>query len=242
MTATVMGSQKAKDTFCFRRFTIRQDRCAMKVGTDGVLLGAWAELPQKGRILDVGTGTGLIALMAAQRSEAQVTGLEIDADAAAQAAENAATSPWAERITILQGDFAVYPFEERFHCILSNPPFYNGTLLPPDAARCAARHNDALSFATLARRAAELLLPEGTLSVVLPLSEADRFVDAAAGESLFVNRRTKVYTTPAKPPRRLLLTLSPSAAPLVESELILNGENGERHNIYKQLASDFYIK
>lgn len=237
-----MAQSHSKDTFQFRLFSVRQDRCAMKVGTDGVLLGAWAELPRQGRILDVGTGTGLIALMAAQRSEAQITGLEIDADAAAQAAENAAASPWASRISIVQGDFADYPFKERFHCILSNPPFYNGTLLPPDAARCAARHNDALSFATLARRAAALLLPEGTLSVVLPLSEADRFIDAATGESLFVNRRTKVYTTPTKPPRRVLLTLSPSAAPLMESELILNAENGERHNTYKQLTADFYIK
>ena len=109
-------------SFAFKQFTIRQDRCAMKVGTDGVLLGAWALLPPTGRILDVGTGTGLIALMAAQRTSAEVVGVEIDPDAAQQARENVEASPWAGRCTIVCSDIKSFESAERFDTILSNPP------------------------------------------------------------------------------------------------------------------------
>lgn len=214
----------------------------MKVGTDGVLLGAWAALPPAGHILDVGTGTGLIALMAAQRSGASIEGIELDAEAAAQARDNAAASPWADRIRILQGDFAAYAFDESFDCILSNPPFFDGILLPPDAARCAARHASSLPFSVLAHRAATLLKPEGTFSVVLPVTEAERFIDVCAGEMLYLCRRTTVYSTPSKPPRRLLLSFARSPQPIAQTELILNAPDGSRHNTYKQLTADFYIK
>lgn len=214
----------------------------MKVGTDGVLLGAWAQLPEGGRILDVGTGTGLIALMAAQRSEVPVVGIELDAVAAAQAAENAAASPWRERVSMVQGDFATFPFRDTFRCILANPPYYDNQLLPPDAARRTARHSGSLPFPVLVQRAAELLDADGTLSVVLPLSEEDRFAPLCAAAGLQLLRRTAVRTTLAKPPRRVLLTYGRQGAPQPADTLVLQSATGVRSAAYAALTADFYIK
>ena len=123
------------EAFQFKQFTIRHDRCAMKVGTDGVLLGAWANAKGKQHILDIGTGSGLIALMLAQRTDAMITGIEIDPASAAQAQENVAASPWAYRLQIVATDIAGYTSYQAFDLIVSNPPFFNEMLLPPDATR-----------------------------------------------------------------------------------------------------------
>ncbi len=237
-----MTTPQGRNTFRFRRFSIRQDRCAMKVGTDGVLLGAWAELPDAGCILDVGTGTGLIALMAAQRSEAHVVGIELDVAAAAQAADNAAASPWRERMSMVQGDFATFPFRGIFRCILANPPYYDNQLLPPDAARRTARHSGSLPFPVLVRRAAELLEAAGTLSVVLPVSEEVRFATLCAASGFRLLRRTAVCTTPAKPPSRVLLTYGRQGIPQPADILVLQDTDGSRSAAYAALTADFYIK
>lgn len=229
--------------FRFRQFTIAQDRCAMKVGTDGVLLGAWAELPPSGRILDVGTGTGLLVLIAAQRTvDAVLTGVEIDAAAAEQARENVLNSPWANRCAIITTDVRDYTPDCRFNTILSNPPFYNGNLLPPDAQRTQARHASSMPPEVLADCARRLLEPDtGTLQVVLPLSEEDALLTACAPCGLFPSRRTVVVTRRPKPPRRVLLELSFHNARTIEEELLISEADGTPTDAYKSLTRDFYL-
>ena len=237
------GNSKVRPMFQFKQFSISQDRCAMKVGTDGVLLGAWAELPDSGRILDIGTGTGLLVLMAAQRTKrAEITGVEIDAAAANQARENVQNSPWAERCHIVTADVRDYKPDVRYSTILSNPPYYNGSLLPPDAQRAQARHASSLPPNTLAECARRLLEPStGTLQVVLPLSEEEALLTACAPYGLFPLRRTLVVTRRPKPPRRVLLQLSFQNGRATEGELLVSEADGTPTEMYKKLTRDFYL-
>ena len=168
--------------FRFKQFAVRQDRCPMKVGTDGVLLGAWAEVrPGDRRMLDVGTGTGLIALMLAQRSAARITAVDVDAECATQAAENFAASPWADRLDAVAVAVQRYDPVERFDLIVSNPPYYVDSLLSPDEGRNTARHAAGLPFGELAAAVVRLLAPGGRFALVLPPVEMQRFRSAALG-------------------------------------------------------------
>ena len=153
--------------FKFKQFEIHQDRCAMKVGTDGVLLGAWA--PGGKHILDVGSGTGLISLMMAQRfPEAQVLGIDMDGEACEEAAENVAASPFADRVEIECCRLQDYHSAESFDAIVSNPPFFLNSLKNPDSKRTMARHTDSLPFRDLFRGAKMLLSDDGVFSVIVP--------------------------------------------------------------------------
>lgn len=185
----------------------------MKVGTDGVLLGAWVSLrPTDLRLLDIGTGTGLIALMLAQRApEARITGLDI-ADTS-QARENADASPWGARVSFVTCPVQRFDTPEPFDLIVSNPPFFDGSLPCPDAGRTAARHGVELPFDELCDAVVRLLAPWGRFAVVLPTSEVRRFLVSGGGR-LAVIRRTDVRTTPRHAPKRTLLELSltPAAA------------------------------
>ena len=198
--------------FEFKRFTIRQERCAMKVGTDGTLLGAWAEIPLGlgiPRILDLGTGTGLIALMMAQRyPEAEITGIDIDPEAVAQAQENVAASPFASRITIIQSDACDFEAEP-FDAIVVNPPYFVDALACPDDQRTTARHAVSLSYAALMDSAWRLLQDEGTLSVVIPADCRSQMESEARLRGFFLSRRCWVKTTPKKAPKRCLARTSP---------------------------------
>lgn len=142
--------------FKFKQFTVYHDKCAMKVGTDGVLLGAWCDVAGARRVLDVGTGTGLIALMIAQRSEARITALDVDAAAVEQARENCSASPWAERIDVEQADFCSYRPDALFDCIVSNPPYFVEDVHCPDKQRNMARHTAGLTFSSLLERVGAL--------------------------------------------------------------------------------------
>ena len=160
----------ANDFFQFKQFTIHQQHCAMKVGTDGTLLGSWASAPAGAcRILDVGTGTGLIALMMAQRfPEARVTGIDIDTDAVGQASENALESPFKERIMIREGDVTRMEDTDGFDAIVCNPPFFDRSLTCPDQQRTEARHTVSLTYRQLMESAFRLLKDDGRLSVIIP--------------------------------------------------------------------------
>ena len=161
----------SNDYFQFRQFTVRQSRCAMKVGTDGTLLGAWATVPPKPcRVLDIGTGTGLVALMLAQRfPQASVTALDIDSEAVLQARENVQSSPFADRIEVIQADAADFDAKEPFDVVVSNPPYFEQSLECPDQQRTLARHAASLTYTQLTRTAFRLLGDEGTFSVVIPV-------------------------------------------------------------------------
>lgn len=231
--------------FEFKKFTIHQDRCAMKVGTDGTLLGAWASAPAQSRyILDIGTGTGLIALMMAQRyPEAQIVGIDIDDAAVAQATENVATSPFTERISILKQDVTTYKPEMLFNAIVSNPPYFVDSLTCPDEQRSIARHAVTLTFEALIKSAYRLLKTEGTFSVVIPTEMRSKLEASARLEGFFISKVCCIKTTPQKPSKRQLIEFTKNPVnELFTCEGILETSPNTRSDWYKELTNDFYIR
>lgn len=231
--------------FDFKRFRVYHDRCAMKVGTDGVLLGAWCDVEGAHDILDIGTGSGLVALMVAQRQPAAtVTAVENDGAAARQAAENARRSPFADRINVVHADIRAFDGEQLFDRVVSNPPFFEETLLPPDPARSAARHagEGGLTFGELARCAARLLREDGRFAVVVPTGAAGRIASECEAVGLRPVRRTEVVTRPGKQPKRVLLEFARlEAEEEATSSLTLSDATGGRSPEYRRLAEDFYL-
>ncbi len=233
------------DCFQFRKFTIRQHRCAMKVGTDGTLLGAWAEaLSGPCRILDIGTGTGLIALMMAQRfPEAHVVGIDIDGDAVSQARENVMESPFSERVTIQHADAAVLQDTDGFDVIVSNPPYFMDSLTCPDSQRTMARHGVSLSFEALCASAFRLLKSDGIFSVVVPSDGRSRLEASARLEGFFLSRVCLVRTTPQKAPKRQLIEFRKQPVnELYIMEGVIEISTNVRSPWYQQLTQAFYIK
>lgn len=226
----------SNDYFRFRRFTLWQDRCAMKVGTDGTMLGAWAR--GGATMLDVGTGTGLIALMLAQRyPAARVTAIDIDGEACRQAADNVAASPYAARVNVVHVALQdlVTP-SSPYDAVVCNPPFFTSSLVSPDERRALSRHATRLSYADLFRHAARLLSPAGELSVVIPFDCRAALETEAALSGLAVSRVCAVSTTPVKPPRRYLLAFSPCPPSAVEQSAMVLGDETCR-----RLTHDFYL-
>ena len=217
----------------------------MKVGTDGVLLGAWANVANCTSALDVGTGTGLIALMLAQRNPAlQLTALDIDAAAVEQAVENVARTEWSDRIVVKEADFSLYSAtQDRFDLIVSNPPYFRNSLKCPDESRTAARHTDSLSFADLIKNAADLLSAKGRFCVVIPTDAMAEFLACSSACGLFLSRRMLVCTKPGIAPKRVLLELQKNASLEVTEELLV--VELARHQYseeYTALTRDFYLK
>jgi tRNA1Val (adenine37-N6)-methyltransferase len=222
----------ANDYFRFKQFTVSQSMCAMKVGTDGTLLGAWAHGGR--RVLDIGTGTGLIALMMAQRfPEASVVGIDIDGDAVCQARQNAARSPFAGRVCIALCDVACCLGS--YDCLVCNPPYFVDSLASPDARRTMARHAGSLTYATLMRHACRLLTDDGQLSLVIPFDCRQHLETEAVLCGLFKTRECAVRTTPAKMARRYLLAFRKHPLPLERTELVIGSDD------YQQLVNDFYL-
>lgn len=223
----------ANDYFRFKQFTVSQTRCAMKVGTDGTLLGAWARGGR--RVLDIGTGTGLIALMMAQRfSSAQVLGIDIDPDAVFQAKANAASSPFAERVSIEHTDVKCL-FAQPFDAIVCNPPYFVDSLECLDSQRTLARHAATLSYADLMANAWRLLTDDGELSVVIPFDCKARLEAEAVIQGFFKVREWAVKTTPHKMPRRYLLSFGKHAGELDRGEGVIGSQ------WYNELTKDFYL-
>lgn len=239
----LMNSDMSNSSFTFKQFTIYHDKCAMKVGTDGVLLGAWAPVENAQRILDVGTGTGLIALQLAQRNpQAEIVAVEIDSAAAGQAAENVARSPWQDRIEVICHDFRYYESEEKFDLIVSNPPYFVDALKCPDEQRCTARHTGGLNYDLLFRRSAQLLNEQGSICIIIP-SEVEQVVtDAAWNQHLFPSRRLQVFTKPGKPCRRVLLAFGFEMRPCREERLCIETEHKGYSDEYIALTKEFYLK
>lgn len=232
--------------FKFKRFSICHDRCAMKVGTDGVLLGAWPELPEKGTILDVGTGTGLVALMAAQRSpQSHITGIDIDEAATLQAQENVMQSPFAEHIQIKHIAFEDFTTDTPFDTLLCNPPFFEETLLSPNKQRNTARHTNSLTFENLIAHASTLLKEMGTFQVIIPAEATAKFRQLCFAHHLYLCRLTWVKTTERKAPKRVLLCFVFSSQQnnvfTYHEDTLTLTENGMRTAEYTQLTNDFYM-
>ena len=239
------NKKMANSYFRFKQFIINQDRCAMKVGTDGCLLGAWADLSNSCNILDVGCGSGLIALMVAQRCfRAAVTGVELDKDAALQACENVAASPWSERIKILHEDFLKYSPTEKFDTILSNPPYFTSSMKCPDDKRTKARHDDSLSSGDFLTHAHKLLLDGGKISVVIPAEQKPVWTAQAEAIGLYLTKVAYIHTRPTIPPKRVLLefTKNSNTKEVCETKFTLENEPGKYSEEAIKLLQPFYLK
>ena len=218
--------------FRFKNFTVEQDLCAMKVGTDGVLLGAWAHGGDS--ILDVGTGTGLIALMMAQRfPKAHVTAIDIDEGAFRQAIENVKNTDCQDRVVVLHEQ--VQDHEGQYDAVVSNPPFFIDSLNAPDTQRNTARHAETLTYAELMEAAWRLLKDDGELSVVVPFDYRQRMEDEATFRGFFPSRVCAVKTVERKPAKRYLLAFRKHPCQCVKETMTIGDEQ------YRQLTGDFYL-
>ena len=228
--------------FRFKQFSVEQDDVAMKVGTDGVLLGAWAECEGARRILDIGTGTGVIALQMAQRNPmAQVQAVEIDETAARRARANFDNSPWAERLEVAQTPVQEFSPAEKFDLIISNPPYFIDSLLPPDAKRSTARHTHDLTFEELDKAVGRLLAENGKFALILPVTEFERYLSLT---QLHLVRRCDVSSIDGGAVKRILGEFAKQKPTEVAHEtLAIEVENrGEFSAEYRALTKDFYLK
>ncbi|MFN6177883.1 MAG: tRNA1(Val) (adenine(37)-N6)-methyltransferase [Flavobacteriales bacterium] len=232
-----------KPSFRFKQFTIQQDRCALKVGTDGVLFGAWVDHQGAKRILDIGTGTGVLALIAAQRNAtATVDAVEIDDDSAAQAAENAADSPWAARVRVHRMDVRRMSTSEPFDLIICNPPYYAGYSASPDSRIGLAKHSDELLFPELIEAVDRLLAGDGRFAVIIPLNREKEFVRESARIGLAPVRRCEVRYVTHRPPKRVLLELDRSGTAVQDEELTIEATGPFDYTPeYRALISDLML-
>lgn len=215
----------------------------MKVGTDGVLLGAWCNCKKADYILDIGTGTGLIALMTAQRNaQAKIHALEIEPNAIIQANENIANSCWSSRIQLFPCSLQDYITEERYDCIVCNPPFFVDSTLPPEKGRSLARHSNTLPHEELIMHSARLLAPTGNFCVILPPAETKRLLDYAENQGLYPCRMTYVLPNPGKAPKRCLAELTFQRKACTENEIIVEYARHEYSPEYIELTKDFYLR
>ena len=238
-------------TFTFKQFQVNQDRCAMKIGTDGVLLGAWTPLINNPfNILDIGAGTGILSLMLAQRSNAApnnvgiIDAIEIDEDAYEQCVENFEASPWGDKLFCFHAgldEFVDEP-EDEYDLIISNPPFYTDDYKSDNTSRDLARFEDALPFEELIEAAALLLSDNGIFSVIIPFKEEERFVSMCKELDLFPLKITRVKGTPTSEIKRSLLAFCRIEQTALIDELVIEIS---RHNYtpeYIELTKEFYLK
>ncbi|MGI5308566.1 tRNA1(Val) (adenine(37)-N6)-methyltransferase [Rheinheimera sp. WS51] len=234
--------------FQCKQFYIAHDRCAMKVGTDGFLLGAWAPLPTTGKILDIGAGSGLISIMLAQRSQGLVpiTAIELDTSAAKQARDNIRLCPWSNSIDLITADILAYQPTERYRLIVSNPPFFQQSMPAKQANRQLARHTDSLPFNRLLEKAATLLDNNGVFALILPSAVIDAFIQLAHSSGWQLQQHCLVFTKANKPQRSLICLVPANSQtalkPRRQTQLLIHNPDGSYTAEYQQLLADFYLK
>lgn len=230
-----------REEFKFRNFTIRQENCAMKVGTDGVLLGAWAN--GGSHILDIGAGTGVVALMMAQRfPQATVEGVEIDGLAARQAADNALASPYSGRISIHQMPLQDFKPQSAFDSIVTNPPFFVGSLASPQPSRTLARHAKTLTYADIFSFASAWMADNGEISAVMPSETMDVFSSEAFVRGFFLARKCAIRTVARRAPKRFLLAFTKQRPTFFDDQEVALMQDGARSEWYGNLTKGFYIR
>lgn len=233
------------EVFDFKQFSVKQDKCAMKVGTDGVLLGGWVDVCETGRVLDIGTGTGLIALMAAQRTDCNIVGVEIDSDAAEQATENFNTSLWLNQLSCINSSIIDYANDakEKFDYIVSNPPFFTEGVRSRDVSRAQARHSDSLSLLQLIEVVSKLLAHSGRFGIILPYTMRRLFIECITKGNLWLCREARVKPLPEEPCHRVMFEVTKEMPLLIDVEEIII-EDGGRHNYspsFVKYTKDFYL-
>lgn len=238
-----MNIKKREKVFRFKQFSVRNDLSAMKVGTDGVLLGAWADVAHASSVLDVGTGTGLVALMVAQRCDAEITGVEIEAEAVLEAGQNFAESSWKNRLKIVHADFIEYSREckERFDVIVSNPPYFVNSLECPDEKRTQARHTDSLSYDKLIECSARLLTENGKIFLITP-SDVENLLEKIVEDcGLHVNVKTYICPTVGSAPKRILWKLSHENKECDKSSITIEKSRHVYTDEYIALTREYYL-
>jgi tRNA1Val (adenine37-N6)-methyltransferase len=229
-------------SFRFKQFSINQDKTAMKVGTDGVLLGAWSSVDNPKNILDIGTGTGLIALMMAQRSTAIITAIEIEPNAFIQASDNIQNSNWHERITVVNSAIQDFKSDKKFDLVISNPPFFQNSLKNSDKAKSTARHTDSLTFNDLIQNSSKFLSDKGIAAFIIPFESEEYFLKVAAKEFLFPKRICYVKGNENSKIKRSLIELSFDRNRKVKFEnLTIEKSRHIYTEKYIDLTKEFYI-
>lgn len=234
----------SNQTFAFKQFKINQDKCAMKVGTDAVLLGSWVNSSNAKTILDIGTGTGIIALMLAQKSGARIDAIDIDMSAYVQATENVNNCDWKDRIEVHHISLQQFAKESdhKYDLIVSNPPYFIDSSKALEESRTNARHTDQLPFNELLDGVLKLLNPAGKFYVILPTKESEQFREEAEKHKLFLTKLTRVITRTDKPEKRLMMRFEFIQRAFSESSITI--EKDERHSYtdeYKDLTKDYYL-
>jgi tRNA1Val (adenine37-N6)-methyltransferase len=229
--------------FNFKQFSVCQEKSAFKVGTDGVLLGAIADISKSESILDIGTGTGLISLMLAQRSPSLITAIEPDNESYFQALENIKSSPWAERIKVNNTDLQNFFTETlKFDLIVSNPPYFSDSLKNPDPRKSAARHNNSLPTYELLKGVVRLMKDSGKFQVIMPYIEGNIFIAEANNYGLYCNGILKIRPLPGAEIRRLILTFETTKKNHIEKFLTIEHGRHEYTDDYVNLTREFYLK
>ena len=229
--------------FSFKQFTINQEKAAFKVGTDGVLLGAAADPAGASRILDIGSGTGLIAIMLAQRCDARITAIEPDSESYIQCLENVSLCRWSDRIRVEHTNLQNFQPADYFDLAVINPPYFSESLKNPDPRKSSSRHNDSLTNDDLLKNVSRLLGATGRLQLILPYAEGNIFIADASGFGFYCNSILKIRPLPSSEIRRMILTFSRQR--LSPTEKFLTIEHGQRHEFtedYINLTKEFYLK
>ncbi|CAH7166055.1 methyltransferase [Vibrio chagasii] len=232
-------------SFNFKQFSIYGGQSGMPVSTDGVLLGAWVSITPKSSALDIGTGTGLLALMTAQRfTDVSISAIDIDPHAIEAATINIEQSPWQDRITLYNGSVLTTDFPKKFDAIICNPPYFNSGEQAQQSQRATARHTDSLDHLQLAKRCFEITTETATASFILPTPEGEGFIKLAKQCGWYLAKRLDVKTTDKKPASRILFELSKDPAceaDLQRESLIIHHQNGYSE-AFIALTKDFYLK
>lgn len=231
--------------FRFKEFTVRHDRSTMKVGTDGVLLGAAVEPHNANNILDAGTGCGVIALVLAQRFQAEITAIDIDKDSIEEAALNFEKSPWSTRLYPVHETMQEHSqkWSDFYDMIVSNPPFFQNSLKTPGVGRNKARHNDTLPYRDMISSASRMLKEEGVLWIILPVTESHTFLSIAKEYKLFLSNELLIKPKKERDPNRRIMKLCPgnTAIRYTSESIAIRTENNEFTRDYKKFTSDYYL-
>lgn len=245
MKIQVLQFIKVDPDFRFKQFSVWHNQCAMKVGTDAVLLGAWVNIGHVSTVLDVGTGCGIIALMCAQRSTATIDAVEIDQSAFEQARENFHKSTWNERITAHYDSFRNFASSctKMYDVVVSNPPFFRSSLKPPDALRSTARHDERLNYESLLFFSRKLCTDTGKLALIIPAGDAGYFTDKAFFSGFHMVRKTMVCSHKGRSPVRCMLELSGViTSDCITNELCIRKERSNEYtDEYIELTREFYL-
>jgi len=229
--------------FKFKQFEVAQDKSAMKIGTDGVLLGSWSDLENSRNILDIGCGTGLICLMAAQRNQSTlITGIELEVNAFKQATENCKKSKWSNRISIIYSSLQSFNSSSKFDLIISNPPFFSGSTKSEYSERNLARNTHTLPFKCLIEKSKALLEKNGKFIVIIPIASKTKFCDLANNNNLFLNKICFVKGNISSPIKRIMMEFSFAKSELIKEELTIEVDRHQYTKEYISLCKDFYLK